>query len=385
MLNGRGDGVTDSRRVYGAAQEGAIRGNSCEEVRCAEGEMPTGCAAGRGCFGRGHLVGRRRGSPASAGEPDRLTTETLGFIRRCVRDDGGYAASPDEQYKGNSDTSASDLAAVTYAATLAKTMGWKLPNADKSVEFIHHHQQADGSFANQAGSFNPRDDLAILYNTTQGVVALRAFGQRPKIDPVRVMDRFFAKEAYKKLPWYTTSFFPLFYAAMEKPFPAEYDKALRDWQIANQTDDGYLGDHVAAAFHLAHYFRLVGQPTPKAGRMVQRVVQSQKPDGGFDIKEPDWDVHACFDAVFILRQLGGDAEPVRKAIAKAADWALRCRNADGGFGHYPTWHSDMDAVYFQFSTLIQAGRVGGARLDLSDGHTLSWGHAMQPGKTYGWQ
>jgi hypothetical protein len=35
--------------------------------------------------------------------------------------------------------------------------------------------------------------------------------------------------------------------------PVAYDWALRDWQIASQAADGYLGDHVAATFHLAHY------------------------------------------------------------------------------------------------------------------------------------
>jgi hypothetical protein len=42
----------------------------------------------------------------------------------------------------------------------------------------------------------------------------------------------------------------------------------------------------------------------------------------------------------------------------------------------------MDAVYFQFGTLIQTGSVPGARADLPDGHVLSWGHAMRPGKVY---
>jgi len=319
---------------------------------------------------------------ASGGEADRLAAETLAFIRRCGRDDGGYAPSPDPAYPGDSDTGLSDLAAVTYAATLAKTMGWELPHPDKSVAFIQRHQQPDGSFVNQGGRMDPRDDLAVLYNTTQGAVALRALGQRPKVDPAGVMDRFFVKDAYRKLPWYTTSFFPLFYAAIDKPYPKPYDHALRDWQVANQTEDGYLGDHVAATFHMAHYFRLVGRPTPKAEPMVRRVLRDQKADGGFDIKEPDWDVHACFDALFILRQLGGGAEPVRKAMAKAADWALRCRNPDGGFGHFPGRPSDMDAVYFQFGSLIQAGRAAGARPDIPDAHTLSWGHAMQPGKVY---
>jgi hypothetical protein len=42
----------------------------------------------------------------------------------------------------------------------------------------------------------------------------------------------------------------------------------------------------------------------------------------------------------------------------------------------------MDAVYFQFGTLIQAGRVGVANRDLPDAQTLGWGHAMEPGKSY---
>src|SRR5512136_2986803 len=67
-------------------------------------------------------------------EPARMADETLAFIRRCARRDGGYAPSPDPAYRGNSDTGSSDLAAVTYAATLAKTMGWRLPHRERSIE-----------------------------------------------------------------------------------------------------------------------------------------------------------------------------------------------------------------------------------------------------------
>ena len=320
---------------------------------------------------------------APIGEPDDLAASTLAFIRRCAREDGGYAPSPDPKYGGNSDTALSDLAGVTYAATLAKTMGWQLPDPARSIQFIHRHQRDDGSFVNMGGRMDPSSDLAMLYNTTQGVVALRALGARPKIDPAPVMARFFRNDAYRKLPWYTTSFYPLFYAALGRRFPEEYDNALRQWQTASQAEDGFLGDHVAATFHMAHYFRLIGLPTPRADGMVQRVLKMQKPDGGFDIKQPSWDVHACFDAMFILRQLGGDAPEVKRAMERAADWAMKCRNADGGFGHFPGWPSDMDAVYFQFGTLIQAGRIAQARFDLPDAHTLSWGHAMMPGKVYG--
>ena len=319
---------------------------------------------------------------AASGKPSESAEQTFGFIRRCARPDGGYDPSPDPEYKGNSDTGLSDLAGVTYAATLARTMGWKLPDPQRSIDYIQRRQQPDGSFAHVAGKMDAKSDLAVLYNTVQGVVALRALGARPRLDPSKTLDRFFAADAFKKLPWYTTSFFPLFYAALGKPFPKEYDEVLRARQVSSQTEDGYLGDHVAATFHMAHYFRLVGQPTPRAQQMVARVLRDQKPGGGWNIKKPDWDVHACFDAVFILRQLGGDSELVRRAIDKAADWALTCRNEDGGFGHFPKWHSDMDAVYFQFGTLIQAGRLPTAKRDLTDAHTLSWGHAMQPGKIY---
>jgi geranylgeranyl transferase type-2 subunit beta len=274
------------------------------------------------------------------------------------------------------------LAAVTYAATLARTMDWHLPKPESSIAFIQRHQQDDGTFINLEGKMDPKSDLAVLYNTVQGVVALRALGQRPKIDPVRVMDRFFEGDAFSKLPLYTTSFFPLFYAALDKPFPPRYDQALRSLLSRGQREDGYIGDHVAATFHMAHYFRLIGEPTPKSGEMITRVLRDQKPDGGWNIKQPDWDVHACFDAVFILRQLGGNSKAVREAMDKAANWALSCRNKDQGFAHYPGWHSDMDAVYFQFGTLIQCGRVPMARRHLGDAQTLSWGHAMQPGRIY---
>src|SRR5262249_58390437 len=164
--------------------------------------------------------------------------------------------------------------------------------------------------------------------------------------------------------------------------PKEYRQALADHMTANQKEDGYLGDHVAATFHMAHFFRLLGERTPRAAEMVERVLRDQKEDGGWNIKAPDWDVHACFDAVFILRQLGGDGEAVKAAINRGADWALSCRNPDGGFGHFPGRPSDMDAVYFQFATLIQAGRVPSALCDLRDAHTLGWGHAMKPGRNY---
>jgi len=42
---------------------------------------------------------------------------------------------------------------------------------------------------------------------------------------------------------------------------------------------------------LVHYFRMVGQPTLKAARMVERVLRDLKPDGGWNIKEPDTTIY----------------------------------------------------------------------------------------------
>ncbi len=84
--------------------------------------------------------------PKAIASPQRHSTSSA-----AARDDGGYAPSPDPKYAGNSDTGLSDLAAVTYAATLAKTMNWTLPDVGKSIEFIHRHQKPNGSFANLGG------------------------------------------------------------------------------------------------------------------------------------------------------------------------------------------------------------------------------------------
>jgi len=322
-------------------------------------------------------------SPATAEIDGRkIKDTTFRFIQNCARPDGGYSPSPDRNYAGSSDTAESDLAAVTYAATLAKPEARTLAHAKNSADFIQHHQQPDGVFVNLAGNMDPHSDLAVLYNTVQGVVGLRALGEKPRVNTVRVLDRFFQNNAFAKLPWYTVSFFPLFYASLGVPFPHAYQTALEHHLQEHQARDGYLGDHVAATFHLVHFYRLIGKPTPKADAIVQRVLRDQRPDGGWQLKAPGWDVHSCFDAVFILRQLGRNSAACQAATAKAARWALRCHNADGGFGHYPGLPSDMDAVYFQFGTLIQAGLIPGTNFHLPDAETLSWGHVMQPGVIY---
>src|SRR3954452_1563482 len=199
---------------------------------------------------------------------ERSVRETWDFILRCRRDDGGYAPSPDPRYGGESDTKFSDLAAVTYAAVLARSLGRELPAPARPVAFLRRHQRPDGRFVNRAGKLDPESDHATLYNSTQGVVALRALGATPEVDPTPAVERLLAGDAYMKLPWFTTSFFPLFYAAQGRPFPEEARRKLAGHMERNQAGDGSLGDHVASAYHMARFRCALGASTPKADRMV---------------------------------------------------------------------------------------------------------------------
>jgi hypothetical protein len=194
---------------------------------------------------------------------------------------------------------------------------------------------------------------------------------RPHFDPLPVFD-VVLQEDYKKLPPYMTSFFPLAYLAYGKPIPAEADRKIR--ALMTPAEDGYLHDHIAATFHAVHYYRLVGEKVPKGEAILKRILRDQKRDGSWLLNPPARDRHATFDAVFSLRQLGHDRPEVKRALSRAAQWALSCRNADGGFGHFPGSPSDADAVYFQVATLVMTGYLKPVDPLPPDAHLLGWGH-----------
>jgi hypothetical protein len=295
------------------------------------------------------------------------------FFTNTALEDGSFRPGIDPRYQGISDSAASDLAPVTYAVILHKTFGWKLPYEANTRQFFLSRQQEDGTFVNVGGTVDPKSALGRLYNTTQGVVALHALGTRPRHNPLAVFASIL-KEDYRTLPAYSTSFFPLAYQAYGEPFPSEADRKIRGLLI--QADDGYLHEHIAATFHAVHYYRLLGEAVPKTEPMLTRVLRDQKPDGSWLLNAPARDRHATFDAVFVLRQLGKNRPECRQAIARAAAWALRCRNADGGFGHFPGSASDADAVYFQIGTLVMAGFLQPVDPLPKEGHLLGWGHLL---------
>jgi hypothetical protein len=319
------------------------------------------------------VPGRAAGDP----QPKITAAEVLdglkAFWQKTAVPDGSFRPGVDPDYKGMSDSALSDLAPVTYAVTLHKTLGWKLPHEDKTLALLLSRQKEDGAFYHLQGTGDPKAPLTRVYNTTQGLVALHALGAKPKYDPLPVFEQVLAGD-YKKLPLYTTSFFPLAYQCLGKPMLPEHDKNLR--ALMPQAEDGYVDDHVASTFHMVHYYRLLGATPPKADAIVARILRDQKADGSWLLNPPARDRHATFDAMFCLAQLGGDKAEVKQAMQKAASWALSCRNPDGGFGHFPGSPSDADATYFQVGTLFLAGFLKPAEPLPSDPQLLSWGHVF---------
>lgn len=313
---------------------------------------------------------------AAAAEPvssDDVLAGLRAFFAKTAREDGSFQPGIDPAYRGMSDSAYSDLAAVTYAVTLHKTFGWKLPYEDRTVAFLLGRQRAAGEFVNVAGTVAPDSAEGKTYNTTQALVALHALGVKPKYDPLPIFDEVL-KADYKELPAFTTSFFPLAYRCAGRPIPEKADRGVRALMVQDRS--GYLNDHIAATFHASHYYHLVGEPTPKAPAMLARILADQQPDGSWLLNLPSRDRHGTFDAVFTLHHEGSGRADCQSAIRRAAQWALSCRNPDGGFGHYPGSTSDADANYFQVGTLVMAGVLRPVDPLPAHPELLSWGHLM---------
>jgi prenyltransferase beta subunit len=295
------------------------------------------------------------------------------FFTKTARPDGSFAIGVDPEYRGMSDSTYSDIAAVTYAVTLHKTFGWRLPFEERTIDFLLARQKSSGDFFNVAGTVDPVSAEGRVYNTTQGIVALHGLGRKPRYPPLGVFEEILRSD-YNALPPYSTSFFPLAYLAYGEPIPTEADRRIRATMM--QAADGYLNNHVAATFHAAHYHRLIGKPVPMSAEMVARTLRDQHPNGSWLLNPPARDRHATFDAVFILWQLGQGRPDCRKAIPRAERWVLSCRNPDGGFGHFPGSPSDADANYFQAGVLVMSGFLKPIDPLPKDAHLLSWGHLM---------
>src|SRR5262245_7095355 len=148
------------------------------------------------------------GDPAPKVTPKEVLDGLKSFWAKTALPDGSFRPGVDPDYLGMSDSALSDMAPITYAVTLHKTFGWKLPHEDKTLANLLARQKEDGAFYHVKGTGDPKAPLTRVYNTTQGLVALHALGTKPKHDPLPVFEQVLAGD-YQKLPLYTTSFFPL--------------------------------------------------------------------------------------------------------------------------------------------------------------------------------
>src|SRR5437899_6084182 len=138
--------------------------------------------------------------PARGGDPppEQVLAGVKDFFKKPARPDGSFRPGVDPDYRGMSDSAYRDLAPVTYAVILHRTFGWKLPYEEKTTAFLLSRQRKDGAFVNVAGTVDPDSAAGRAYNTTQGLVALRALGVKPRFDPLPVF-AVVLKEDYKKL------------------------------------------------------------------------------------------------------------------------------------------------------------------------------------------
>src|SRR6266571_709264 len=81
------------------------------------------------------------GKPAPTPSANEIINGLKDFYRKTARPDGSFQPGIDPEYRGMSDSAYSDLAAVTYAVTIHKTFGWKLPYENKTAEFLLSRQK----------------------------------------------------------------------------------------------------------------------------------------------------------------------------------------------------------------------------------------------------
>jgi hypothetical protein len=151
------------------------------------------------------------------------------FFKKTAGADGSFRPGVDPCYDGMSDSAYSDLAPVAYAVILHKTFGWTLPEEAQTRAFLLSRQGQDGAFFNVRGTADAKSAQARAYNTTQGLVVLRALGARARYDPRPIFGAVL-QEDYKNLPPYMTSFFPLAYWPMARRFPRRpIGRFVRSW------------------------------------------------------------------------------------------------------------------------------------------------------------
>lgn len=322
----------------------------------------------------------------------RLSDEKINRIKNYLlslaKDDGSFCASLKKDYRGIADSAVSDLAATVYISELALTMGFKLPYPGKTVEYIQERQRPEGNF-------HPIEDYGLdefaqsghsFYNTCMGVRGLRVFDRTPQYDPRPFLEKTIREKF--NTPGFAPPYAPCMtancYAALNDKMPEDCEEKLAAFLIDKQDPEtGWFmqpGGKTAGypfernnpfTFHACRFFHLVGRDIPMSGKIFEKFLEVQEADGSWKLGY----VHGTFDASVALRILGKRTDLYREAVMRGAQWALTCQQDDGGFNHFGDERpAEVDACYFQISTLVMAGLIP---TTLTTGNRwIGWGHTL---------
>src|SRR5690242_10651522 len=98
--------------------------------------------------------GAQANSPTTLPSPAEVLAGLQSFYKQTARPDGSFQPGIDPDYIGISDSAASDLAPVTYACTIHRTFGWRLPFEEQTVAFLQSRQRPGGEFFNVKGTLD---------------------------------------------------------------------------------------------------------------------------------------------------------------------------------------------------------------------------------------
>ncbi|OQA79769.1 MAG: Prenyltransferase and squalene oxidase repeat protein [Lentisphaerae bacterium ADurb.Bin242] len=313
------------------------------------------------------------------------------YILSLADEEGGYSASAALGCLGLADGRVSETAAPAYAAELALMLGFELPYPEKTTAFLSAHQHPDGHFQN----FAPLPGLPVrfyhLFITCMALRGLRALGESPKYNPETWLRKHIL--SLENIGCYTPDFYANACAALDAEMDRECFEKLAGAVLKKQDPEtgwilepslrkaGYPFErNNPGTFHTARFFFLAGKTIPLADRILKTFLSLREADGSWKLGG----VHGTFDACVTLRMLGGKA-PAKEPLEKAAEWALSCMREDGGFSHFGTHPpstefpvdapSEMDACYFQLSTLMMANRLP----DYTPAGSVwcGWGHNLE--------
>ncbi len=321
--------------------------------------------------------------------------QILEHLFSLENEDGSFRPSATKDYCGIADGKVSEIAATTYIAEIAQTLGETLPHPERTVDYIRFFQDKDGCFRATPPEI-PAEGYEV-YNTCMAVKGLKALGCLPEQDVRPWLDRAMLEDKTGYYG-YRHDFAANIHACYGSKFSGAAFAKVRDSKLRFFDEatgwcfSKFETEHAGGtwpycrernnpmAFHTIRFFKLCGQPIPFEEKALKTFLAAQESNGSWS----RGGVHGNFDAIVAIRILDGQ-HTHDAAIQRAADWAETCLQADGGFNHFGNdappelaQHagapSEVDACYFHVATLVMAGRL--PNHIPPENNWIGWGHSL---------